>query len=806
MELDCPHADLPAVELDCPHADLPTVEVNCVGADLPTVELDCPRADLPAVELDCARADLPTVEVNCVGGDLLTVEVGVLSPVPTPLIYRVPLSLVKHARVGALVRVPLRGKSSLGVILAEGKAVNFPLKSLQSCLYPQPVLTTALIALVQWMVKYYGGTFQAALESALPSVAREVKREKLPKVLSLGKNLNVSRLRALEKKAPRQAILYRYIQELGAEVLKSLALKSTQVGFSSCAALVEGGLLKESFKKVDRFAASPVFETVLEKPLKLNEEQQAALDSILKSSASGQFHAHLLWGVTGSGKTEVYLQAARSLIEQGKSVLFLVPEVSLTPQIADRLKRRFGQQAVCLWHSRLSISEKKKAWRSMFSGQVKAVLGPRSAIFAPLKRVGLVIVDEEHDSSYKQAEAPRYQGRDVAVYRAMLEKAVCVLGSATPSLESLRNVRLQRYKLNELKRRVDQAVLPLIRVVDMRQEKALARSSGLSRLLREKLLDRLEQGQQSILFLNRRAFSLSVFCHLCGFTPTCPHCDLTLRYHRFDQSLKCHICRYVETKSPLCPNCQASFKKYRGLGTQKVEAALKQLDRRFKVARVDSDTVAKQGYLETVLAHFALGKLDVLVGTQMISKGLDFPNVTLVGVVDADLSLRLPDFRSSERCFQLLVQVAGRSGRGDASGEVILQSTLPHHPAIQYARSGDIDGFIEDQLAQRREFNYPPFRHFIRHVLKGPDQQNVWENAEAFARLASRELGDILDIKGPAAAPVEKIRDNYRFHIFYFVATEVPQVVARLEVLRRKFQFKKKACEDFLDVDALDTF
>ncbi len=419
-------------------------------------------------------------------------------------------------------------------------------------------------------------------------------------------------------------------------------------------------------------------EFATEEKFKLNDEQVAVTESLRATLSKGGFATHLVQGVTGSGKTEVYLDAMEAVLEKGQGVLFLVPEVALTPQTVGRIRSRLAQYAhvqTVVWHSHLSDGERLDAWMALASGRAQVVVGARSAVFAPIKNLGLIVVDEEHEPAFKQDETPRYHGRDVAVYRAYLENTLCVLGSATPSLESYRNVILGKYALDRLTQRVDDRALPMMHVVDMRQEIARTRkSTQLSTTLVEKLRDRFEKKEQSILFINRRGFSSSMLCQDCGHVEMCDHCSVTMTYHRSDETLKCHLCG-EEANAPLrCPSCKSPKIRWKGMGTQRIEDAVTRVMPKAKVVRIDADTMSRKHLFRQILGEFRSGKIDVLVGTQMIAKGLDFPNVTLVGMVDADLSLHIPDFRANERTFQLLVQVSGRAGRGDLAGEVVVQT------------------------------------------------------------------------------------------------------------------------------------
>lgn len=482
----------------------------------------------------------------------------------------------------------------------------------------------------------------------------------------------------------------------------------------------------------------------------------------------------LLHGVTGSGKTEVYLQALAHTLAQGKGAIVLVPEISLTPQTVERFKARFSsgpqRTLVAVLHSHLSAGEKHDEWHKIRQGRAKIVIGARSAIFAPVDPLGLIIVDEEHENSYKQEEAPRYHARDVAVLRGLKENAAVVLGSATPSMESFYNVQRGKYRLLELPIRADNAKMPIVRVVDMRQETRRQKGSTIfSNQLREAVLQRLERREQTILFLNRRGYASSMQCPKCGFVAECPNCSVSLTYHRRAQRLKCHVCGYDHAAPTRCPNeeCKDPGIRFAGLGTEKVEDALNTMFKQARVVRMDSDTLKKKEDYRRILTEFRVGKIDILVGTQMIAKGLHFPNVTLVGIIHADQSLHMPDFRAGERTFQLLTQVAGRAGRGDIEGEVFVQAFTPFHPAIQYARRHDYAGFYEQEIEFRQQLNYPPLSRIALLTLKGRNEDKVEFSAEHLRKELETRLAESkeLVIAGPAPAPLARAETFYRFQL-----------------------------------------
>jgi primosomal protein N' (replication factor Y) (superfamily II helicase) len=514
----------------------------------------------------------------------------------------------------------------------------------------------------------------------------------------------------------------------------------------------------------------------------LNAEQKPALDRILEAmdatrdprTDAASKSTFLLHGVTGSGKTEIYLQAIAHALEQGKGAIVLVPEISLTPQTVERFKARFSsgpvQTLVAVLHSNLSTGERHDEWHKIRQGRARIAIGARSAVFAPVDPLGLIIVDEEHEHSYKQEEAPRYHARDVAVMRGQLERAVVVLGSATPSLESFYNAQKGKYALLPLLARADDKKMPLVRVVDMRGE--ARRGKGIpifSQILRDAISSRLERKEQVMLFLNRRGYAASLQCPVCGYVAGCPNCSIALTYHRTVEKLCCHICGHTDDAPAICPepSCRNPAIRYAGLGTQRVEDTLKKLFPHVRLERMDSDALKRKDDMRRILAEFRAGKIDVLIGTQMIAKGLHFPNVTLVGIIYADLSLHMADFRAGERTFQLLTQVSGRAGRGDVEGEVIVQAFTPFHPAIQYARRADFAGFYEQELGFREQLRYPPIARAAMITLRARNEDKARLSADYVKGELDKGLAEFKDLilAGPAPSPLLKAETYYRYQL-----------------------------------------
>jgi primosomal protein N' (replication factor Y) len=727
--------------------------------------------------------------------------------------YKVPEPMRALVGVGSLVRVPIGNAIRLGVVGVIGPPADFPvdrLKSIAQAVYPFPALTPDLLELARWMARYYAAPLDSVIEGMIPAAVRRGDRIKEARFLSVARKMTPDEAAALARKAPAQSRLYTLLAGQLKPQPKELILSRTAASAASVRALVERGILREDVTRVEREAYADDRahgELVAAQPHLLNPEQQAAVSALAGPLASEKFGVTLLHGITGSGKTEVYLRAVQAALEAGGGVIMLVPEVALTPQAVARLRSRLeaiapGHRCV-VWHSHLGEGERLDGWLALASGEVRVVVGARSAVFAPVRDLRLIVVDEEHEPAYKQDESPRYHGRDAAVMRARLCGAQCLLGSATPSLESHANALAGKYRLLRLTQRVDARSLPSFVVVDMRIEAARQRgSSALSRPLVDAMQARYERGEQTILFINRRGYSSSMQCRKCGSVEECPHCSVSMTYHRTDETLRCHLCGEQRPAPLRCTKCGAPDIRWKGLGTQRVEEAVKRVLPRARVERMDTDTMTRKNLFREILGDFRRGKIDVLVGTQMIGKGLDFPNVTLVGLVDADLSMHIPDFRANERTFQLLVQVAGRAGRGDTAGEVFVQSFTPKAEAIQFARHADYGGFADAELSIRREFGYPPQRHLIRHLFRGPNPDKLKFFAEQWAKRVKEVLGARVELRGPAPAPIEKIRDEYRWQLWYFVAS-VTKVIGDLSALRDGFEWPDGITQ-MLDVDPMN--
>jgi primosomal protein N' (replication factor Y) len=706
--------------------------------------------------------------------------------------YAIPPGLLGQIEIGTRVQAPFGARKIFGTVTALAEESSYAnLKPILRVVGAQTLVTPKILKLARWIGEYYCCAPEIALKSVLPEVVRKKEDgwKKQLFVRALPTNAEFPKL------AKRREEVWNIIEERRemplAELLELAGTTAATVRKLEDRGLVE---ITSEISERDPYAHEHILPT---QPLTLNEAQSIALQKIKAAMSGGEDgrwktedgktkpssipvapaqagSTFLLHGVTGSGKTEIYLQAIARALEQGKGAIVLVPEISLTPQTVERFKARFStgklQTLVAVLHSHLSAGERHDEWHKIRQGRARIVIGARSAIFAPVDPLGLIIVDEEHEQTYKQEETPRYHARDVAIMRGQMENAVVLLGSATPSLESYYNAKKGKYTLLELPARVDDQKMPRVRVVDMRQ--AAAKEKGnliFAPQLKEAIQQRLEKQEQTILFLNRRGWATALQCPLCGYVAPCPNCSVSLTYHRAEQKLICHICGQIEKVPMICPNekCRNPAIRFSGTGTQRVEETLAKLFPHARVRRMDSDTMKRKDDYRKTLGEFRAGKIDILVGTQMIAKGLHFPNVTLVGIIHADSALHQPDFRAGERTFQLLTQVAGRAGRGDVEGEVFVQAFTPFHPAIQYARRHDYTGFYDQEIEFREQLKYPPVTRVALLTLKGRNEDKVKFSAEHLKRELQKGLTEFKDLilMGPAPAPLLKAETFYRHQI-----------------------------------------
>lgn len=768
--------------------------------------------------------------------------------VDRPFDYQVPLEWVNVIELGCRVKVPFGPRNVLGFIVGLKKETDVPLnklKAITQILDMEPVLTEEMLLMAKWLknntICYEIDALQVMLPSALRAKYEKIiklqQSQSLPEevqyifgkrqqanfkeferagLLPLLKQLvaesivsienvvkqqgNVKEIRmvqitedqqlveqALEqsKRAVKQRLLLQWMcQHLGEILSPQHICEETGVSISVLEAVIEKGaaqfiqeeVFRDPFtKKVSRTQA-----------LQLTEEQRGALQAITTAIEQQQAQTFLLHGVTGSGKTEVYLQAIQKVLDEGKEAIMLVPEISLTPQMTERFRSRFGEM-VAVMHSGLSVGEKYDEWRKIQQGKVKVVVGARSAIFAPFTNIGLIILDEEHESTYKQEDSPRYHARDVAIWRSEFYKCPIILGSATPALESFARAKKGVYTLLSLTQRALHQALPTVFIADMREELRQGNRSMFSESLAEAIRIRLEKKEQMVLFLNRRGYSSFVLCRDCGTVVQCPNCDISLTYHRTTEKLKCHYCGYEESVPKICPQCQSDHIRYFGTGTQKVEEELFKLFPEARVLRMDVDTTKHKGAHEEILDTFGAGQADILLGTQMIAKGLDFPNITLVGVLSADTSLHLPDYRAAERTFQLLTQVSGRAGRHDKPGEVIIQTYTPEHYAIELAKTQEYEPFYEREMFLRRRSSYPPYYFVTLIQLSHEDVMMAAEYAGRVADWLRGNLSNQVAIIGPTTASIARLQNRYRYQclIKYKIEPNLIPVLQRLLAMYR---------------------
>jgi primosomal protein N' (replication factor Y) len=684
--------------------------------------------------------------------------------------YAVPELLAEKIGIGSRVRVPFRERSALGTVVGLlGASDAQGIRAIEALVGEAPILSEKLIGLARWMSVYYCCPIEAVMRSLLPQVIRRAEVSwKTQLFVSAAKEIGADDIEKLRRRAPKQAELLEAVSKLGKPIAAAELLRQTSLDNQTLRALEKRGfvVLREEAVARDPHADE---EFIASTDLTLNDEQAAALAAVEEALlAPEKAKPILLHGVTGSGKTEIYLQAIQATLARRKTAIVLVPEISLTPQTVERFKSRFAetQEMVAVLHSHLSEGERHDEWHKIHAGRARIVVGARSAVFAPLENLGLIVVDEEHETSYKQEEAPRYHARDVAVVRAKLEGCAVLLGTATPSLESYHNATQNKYRLLKLTQRVDNCQMPLMRIVDLRLERRKEKVAAiLSEKLRKAITARLEKHEQTILFLNRRGFSTSLLCSNCGEARDCPNCSVALTFHRSAARLTCHLCGHAAAVPKKCPACSQDALIYSGFGTEKVEANVAHLFPEATVRRMDADSMSRKDAYRETLHAFRAGKIDILVGTQMIAKGLHFPNVTLVGIINADLALHMPDFRAGERTFQLLTQVAGRAGRGETPGEVFVQTYTPFSPSIQFARHHDFAGYFEQELEFRERCDFPPFKHALLITVRSAHEGRAKLSAETIARRLKEALPPEFILSAPSPAPLEKLQGQFRFHI-----------------------------------------
>ncbi|MFL1995246.1 primosomal protein N' [Lysinibacillus irui] len=768
--------------------------------------------------------------------------------VDRPFDYQVPPEWESVIELGCRVKVPFGPRNVLGFIVGLKHETDVPLnklKGITQILDMEPALTEEMLQMAKWLknntICYEIDALQVMLPSALRAKYEKIiklqKNQTLPEevqpifgkrqqvnfkeferegLLPLLKQLvaenivtienvvkqqgNVKEIRMVQitadqqlveralgqsSRAVKQRLLLQWMcQHLGEILSPQQICDEAGVSLSVLEAVIDKGAAQ--FIQEEVFRDPFTKEVSRTQALQLTDEQQVALQAINTAMEEQTAETFLLHGITGSGKTEVYLQAIQKVLNDGKEAIMLVPEISLTPQMTERFRSRFGEM-VAVMHSGLSVGEKYDEWRKIQQGKVKVVVGARSAIFAPFTNIGLIILDEEHESTYKQEDSPRYHARDVAIWRSEFYKCPIILGSATPALESFARAKKGVYTLLSLKQRALHQALPTVYIADMREELRQGNRSMFSQSLIEAIRVRLEKKEQMVLFLNRRGYSSFVLCRDCGTVVQCPNCDISLTYHRTTEKLKCHYCGYEEHVPQICPQCQSDHIRYFGTGTQKVEEEIYKLFPEARVLRMDVDTTKHKGAHEEILETFGAGQADILLGTQMIAKGLDFPNITLVGVLSADTSLHLPDYRAAERTFQLLTQVSGRAGRHDKPGEVIIQTYTPEHYAIELAKTQDYEPFYEREMFLRRRSSYPPYYFVALIQLSHEDVMMAAEYAGRVADWLRENLSNQVAIIGPTTASIARLQNRYRYQclIKYKIEPNLIPVLQRLLAMYR---------------------
>jgi len=729
----------------------------------------------------------------------LIIAVGVPVPGLGLLSYRARTTRPLHK--GARVRVPVGGRTVIGCIadLAATAPPGSELKDVIEVLDDEPFVPAAVVDLALWIGEYYASGPGGALALAMPVASRRGDGDAFRTVRSvdLVDGAKTDKIRGAKQKALIDALR----ASPGGVAMADLDVAG--IGFSTVKTLVQAGIVRlrddvslrnpgETWTLSRAAQAEPVFTI----------EQADAFRRLEDASASQTFHTVLLHGVTGSGKTELYLRLAREVIAKGRRVLILVPEIALTPSLAGQFRSRFGER-VAIQHSGLAEGERHDQWHLIRRGDVDIVVGTRSAVLAPIEQLGLIVVDEEQDGSYKQDESPRYHGRDVAVVRARREGALIVLGSATPSLESMSNAKAGRYEYVRLAKRVLDRPLAAVRVVSMRDEYAARGADvALSEPLVKAIEHRLERREQTVVLLNRRGFAVIVFCRQCGASLECPHCSVSLTYHRMQRRVRCHYCNYSAAVPRKCGACGGEYLEQSGFGTERIEADLKVKFPGARITRVDRDTIRRRGAIARVLEAVDRGEIDIVVGTQMIAKGHDFPAVTLVGVISADVGLGLADFRASERTFQLLTQVVGRAGRGEQPGEAVIQTLYPDHYAVKAGAAQDYDTFYAREMEFRTSLRYPPTTAMINVVLRDRSADRAMSAAQDLVN-RTRHHHPHGQVIGPAPAAIAKVKDEFRAQFFIKGNKRKAMREALLRALDERPELKRKVTIDVDPVSVL---
>ena len=715
-------------------------------------------------------------------------------PIAVPGIfdYTIPDKFVSWIVPGVPVRVELRSRSIWGVVVEVAEKSSYP--DLKEILEVKSKHWTnssrSIIKLYKWIAAYY----QSDLSKVFRPLIRKRFAEMMPKTVTVYKYSGTIHVTLTKKQSDAVDCL----KNLKGEIPRSVLLKKYSVSAHTIAALISKGILIKSKKQILR-EASELSQKVIEDPVNLTGEQKRAVELIWTHS-SKIMKPFLLFGITGSGKTHIYIELVKRTLEAGKGVVILVPEISLTPQMIQRFRDSLGSE-IAVIHSRMSDGERRDSIEELVSGRKRVVIGVRSAILVPMDNVGLIVIDEEHDGSYKQSDPePRYNARDVAVMRGYFQKAIVVLGSATPSFESYYNALIGKYTLVRLVKRFGEAALPRVKIIDMNQEHKENNWTFLSRYLQDKIGEILDNKHQIILLLNRRGFSVALICKDCGHIYECPNCSVNLVYHRFNMSLKCHQCGYGEAAPTACIKCGGEQIKYRGTGIQKVEEFLGSVFPKARIIRMDLDTTRGKGKHVSILETFARREADILLGTQMVAKGLNFPGVRLVGVFQADIGLHFPDFRASEKTFQMLTQVAGRAGRKDSLGEVVIQTYYPKEAGIVCAREHDFEAFYQEEIKDRKVLEYPPFSRLARIILQGEFEALVKSNIKKVAETVSGLGGNVLTVLGPSPGVLARLKKVYRYSIL--IKSRSPKKLQNtLSHVRKRYNKLPNGVKLIVDVD-----
>lgn len=728
-------------------------------------------------------------------------------PLDRAFTYAVPADLQGRIAPGMRVEVPFgRGnRSMVGYVAALTDACDLEqVKPVKAIVDEEPLIDADLLDLARWMARYYVTPLGQVLNAILPAAVKKQAGFKTVRLVVRGEKREADVDRVLSK---QQRVLDR-LDALENPVTPRELARMAGCTTAVIKSLEEKGLVQIVTKRTEEFVRDLYVPTDQEQPPELSSEQRLAMQRIRLLLERDAFGCVLVNGVTGSGKTELYLRAIQAVVERGGQAIVLVPEIALTPQTIRRFRRRFAEVAVL--HSHLTDVERHREWRDIRSGRAQVIVGARSAVFAPARDLRLIVIDEEHETSFKQDTAPRYHARDVAMMRAHLLGVPVILGSATPSLESKHNcTALDHYQEARLSKRVMGRPMPPVEIVDLKHTVAERKGfHALGLALEDAIREALGNQQQVILFLNRRGFSTYVFCPSCGYVHRCVDCDVTMTFHRAENLCRCHYCDRMTEAPETCPACSRAGLNYFGLGTERLEDEVRSKFELARVARMDSDTMRVRGSHNKVLAAMRDREVDILIGTQMIAKGLDFPNVTLVGVVNADVALNLPDFRAAERTFQLISQVAGRAGRGPKGGRIIVQTFDPEHPAVVHAAAHGYEAFVAGEMDHRRKFGYPPFVRVARIVVRGDDEAAVKTRVDELAGRVRDIVPEItpgpVHLLGPAPCPITRINRQWR-HQLLIKAPQARSMIALFDRLRDGLSGQGSELTISVDVDPVST-